>query len=319
MFVAAIEGFAQRARPRTRHDQPAVAALEHGLGLPRRRPRPAPESATRLGAAHRAARPPDAEHDKDQDGQVAHGGRMEVGTPEFNMRPPRPQARTPRAPTAHPAGLRQCRSVPPSRRHAELPRADRVPPAARRHDDLHRDVPPRPGMRRDQPVAGLPRLQRRRPAVRGASRTGCAPGHNQYAPHGRHRGAARGDRRQGRDAHGTAYDVEARDHRHRRRHPGAVHRGDRLRARATRSSCSSRSTTPTSPRSGSPAARVARMPGRPDYRPDWDAVAAIGPRTHDHDQHPAQSHRHGVDAGTISTASPRWCAAPARRGGRRGL
>ena len=104
---------------------------------------------------------------QDRDEQVAHvGAGWSREHPDSNMPPPAPPAAH-AMPTAHPAGLRQCRSAPhraipcrtsPRRSGPSLPHV--------RHDDLHRNVPPRPGMRRDQPVAGLPRLQRRRPAVR---------------------------------------------------------------------------------------------------------------------------------------------------------
>ena len=75
MFVAAIEGLAGAHALGLGHDQPAVAALEHGLGLPEA---PvlglAPEAGPRLEAAPRATRPPDAEDDEDQQEQVAHVG-----------------------------------------------------------------------------------------------------------------------------------------------------------------------------------------------------------------------------------------------------
>jgi hypothetical protein len=50
------------------------------------------------------------------------------------------------------------------------------------HHDLHRDVPPGPGMRRDQPVAGLPRLQRRGRLLFERVAHWMRAGHNQYAP-----------------------------------------------------------------------------------------------------------------------------------------
>ena len=184
-------------------------------------------------------------------------------------------------------------------RHAPLSCPGRIPPARRRHDHLYRDVAPCARMRCDQPVAGLPRFQRRGPALR-ARRTldACRP--QPVRADGGLPAPARGGSRQGGGTVRHALRRRIGDHDHRGRHAGPVHRGDGLRAAGRRGDRVRaglrrlRAVDRTRGRHASaPAAGRTGLPTRLGGGGRRDHAA----HAHDHDQHPAQPHGHGLDAG----------------------